>query len=509
MLRSLLSVSGFTLLSRVTGLLRDFFMAYAMGAGMISDAFQVAWRLPNNFRSIFAEGAFNAAFIPLYSGKKAREGREAAIVFAGDLMSWQVVIQLALLIVAFLAMPWVIRLLAPGFSERPEQLTLAADLTRITFAYLFCVALVSQFGAMLNAEQRFAAAASSPILTNLTMTAMLAMYWLFPTAGHAAAAGVLLGGFCELTLLFVASRRAGMRLKLSWPRATGDVGNFLRILGPAVIGSASVQLGLFADVIIASFLPQGSLTSLYFADRINQLPIGVVGVALGTVLLPEMSRRLAADEHAAAATAHNRAVELGLYLTLPCAALFLTVPDEIMRGLFQRGAFNFAAAEAAAHVLTAYAIGLPAFILVRTFTPLFYARNDTATPVRATMISVLVNVAVKVALVLGLGFGAFGLALGTVTASWVNLACLALFAHRRDILFIGDRLKAFVPRIAAAALALGVAVYISNATLAELAEQLPRYHKEAHLLLIALVSAAVYGGVTLLLGLRSVLSIRD
>ena len=509
MLRSLISVSSFTLISRLTGFMRDILMAAVMGAGPLSDAFQVAWRLPNNFRAIFAEGAFNAAFIPLYSGVKQREGRAAALKFAADIMSWQVVIQLTLLVAAFVAMPWVVTILAPGFVARPEQMALATDFMRITFAYLACVALVSQFGAMLNAEARFTAAASSPILLNLTMLTMLALAWEFPTAGHAASYGVLVGGLMELTLLFVASRRAGMKLSLSTPRQTPEVVRFARIFGPAVVGSASVQLGLFADTIIASFLKPGGLTSLYYADRINQLPIGVVGVALGTVLLPEMSRRLAASEPVAAAAAQNRAVELGLFLTLPCAALFLAVPEPIMHGLFARGAFNIAAADAAAAVLAAYALGLPAFILVRTFTPLFYARGDTATPVRATMISVVVNVAVKVTLVLGFGFGAVGLALGTVTAAWVNLACLALCARRQDILHIGERLTHAAPRIVAAALALGVAIYIADATLADLARLLPRFQKEAHLLLIGALAAAVYGAAALMLGLRGVLSIKD
>lgn len=509
MLRSLLSVGGFTLISRLTGYLRDIVMAAAMGAGPLSDAFQVAFRLPNNFRAIFAEGAFSAAFIPLYAGTKQRDGKAAALTFAADIMSWQLVIQVVLLILALVTMPWLITLLAPGFSERPEQLAWAIEFTRITFAYLGCLAIVSQYGAMLNAEGKFVAAASAPILLNLAMTAMLVVAWLFPTAGHAAAYGVLAGGLLELAFLYAGARRSGMQLAFTGLRRTSDVRQFARKFGPAVLGSASVQIGLFADTIIASFLPPGGLTSLYFADRINQLPIGVVGVALGTVLLPEMSRRLAANEPEKAAAAHNRAIELGLFLTLPCAALFIVVPHPIMQGLFQRGAFDFAAADAAANVLGAYALGLPAFILVRTFTPLFYARNDTATPVRATLISVAVNVAVKVVLVLGLGFGVVGLALGTVIASWVNLACLVLFAHQRDILFVGERLKEYAPRIFAASLALGVSVYIADATLADLSKMLPHFHKEAHLALIAVLSAAVYGGLTLLLGLRSVLSLRD
>lgn len=509
MLRSLISVGGFTLISRLTGYLRDIVMAAVMGAGPLSDAFQVAFRLPNNFRAIFAEGAFSAAFIPLYAGTKQREGKEAALTFAADIMSWQIVIQVVLLVTAIAGMPWLIGLLAPGFGERPEQLAWAIEFTRITFAYLGCLAIVSQYGAMLNAEGKFVAAASAPILLNLAMTATLLMVWLFPTAGHAAAYGVLLGGFLELVLLYAGARRSGMHLAFTGLKRTPEVMRFARNFGPAVLGSASVQIGLFADTIIASFLPPGGLTSLYFADRINQLPIGVVGVALGTVLLPEMSRRLAANEPEKAAAAHNRAVELGLFLTLPCAALFVAVPQPIMQGLFQRGAFDFAAADAAARVLAVYALGLPAFILVRTFTPLFYARNDTATPVRATLISVAVNVAVKVALVLWLDFGVVGLAAGTVIASWVNLGCLALFAHRRDILFLGDRLKEYAPRIFAASLALGVAVFIADASLKEITDPLAHFHKEAHLALIAVLSALVYGTASLMLGLRSVLSSRD
>jgi putative peptidoglycan lipid II flippase len=508
MLRSLLSVGGFTLLSRLTGYLRDIVMAAVLGSGPLSDAFQVALRLPNNFRAIFAEGAFNAAFVPLFAGVKQRAGRPAALAFAADIMSWQILIQLVLLLAALIAMPWLMQLLAPGFSERPEQLALATEFTRITFAYLACIAIVSQYGAMLNAEGRFVAAAFAPVLLNLTMAAMLLAAWMFPTAGHAAAYGVLLGGVLELALLFVAARRADLAPPLSRPKQTPELLRFGQIFWPAVVGSASVQLGLFADTIIASFLPPGGLTSLYYADRINQLPIGVVGVALGTVLLPELSRRLAASDPVAAASAHNRAVELGLFLTLPCAALFLAVPAPIMQGLFARGAFDLAAADAAAAVLSAYALGLPAFILVRTFTPLFYAREDTATPVRATVFSVLVNIAVKVGLVLGLGMGVVGLALGTVAAAWVNLLTLAFFARRREILYVGERLKDVVPRIAAASLALGVAVYVADDSIGGALKALPYLGKEMHLAFIGLVAALVYGGCVLLLGLGKVLTAR-
>lgn len=444
MIGRLLSVGGFTALSRIAGFARDVVMAAVLGAGPLSDAFVVALRLPNHFRAVFAEGAFTAAFVPRYAAAAATEGHgpgSPAAAFANEVFAWQFAAQVALLIAALVFMPWVIAVLAPGFAGEPEQFALAVELTRITFPYSMAVAVVTQLSVMLNAIGRFRAAAAAPIFFSLSIIAGLFAADYFSTPAHAAAVGVLAAGVFELLLLFWASARAGLWLKFTRPRWSPRIGEFFRALTAAATGAGSVQIGLFIDTIIASFLPSGDLTSLYYADRINQLPMGIVGVALGTVLLPEMSTRLAAGDEKGAYVAQNRAVVFGLLFTLPCLAAFLVMPEIIMRALFARGAFGVEAAGTSALALMAYGIGLPAFVLVRCVVPSFYARGDTATPVRATLLSVAAGIAAKLVLVWGLSYGAAGLALGTSLGAWINLAVLILLARRRGVLVVTAELK--------------------------------------------------------------------
>ena len=454
MIRRLLSVGGFTALSRIAGFIRDVLMAAILGAGPMSDAFFVAFRFPNNFRAIFAEGAFNAAFLPRYAAAVTKSGtsisREAAR-FADEVFAWQFVAQFALLILALAFMRQIVHVMAPGFVHDPAQMNLAVLLSRITFPYLICITVVTQLSAMLNAVERFRAAAASPILLNVGMIATLLLASRFPTAAHAAAYGVLIAGILQLTFMVWAAMRSGLCLRLRIPSWRPEVKEFLVALGNATVGAGSVQIGLFIDALIASFLPSGDLTALYSADRINQLPMGIIGIALGTVLLPEMSAKLAAHDEKGASIAQNRAVVLGMLLTLPCIAAFFIIPETLMRALFARGAFNLTAADTSAAALVAYGAGLPAFVLVRCVVPSFYARGDTATPVRATLVSVAANIGMKVTLVWGAHLGVIGLALGTSSGAWVNLAILTWLARRRAVLVATPELKrAIVPVLAAA-----------------------------------------------------------
>jgi putative peptidoglycan lipid II flippase len=455
MIGRLLSVGGFTALSRVAGFIRDVLMAAVLGAGPMSDAFMVAFRLPNNFRAIFAEGAFNAAFLPRYTAAATKTGTaptSAATRFADDVFSWQCAVQLVLLLLALLFMRQVVMMLAPGFADNPDQMRLAVELSRLSFPYLICITIVTQLSAMLNAVGQFRAAAASPILLNVAMIGTLLAVPLFPSAAHAAADGVLIAGILQLLFMVWAAARSGLHLRLKLPTWRPEVREFVMALGAATIGAGSVQIGLFIDTLIASFLPSGDLTSLYYADRINQLPMGIIGIALGTVLLPEMSAKLARADEKGASVAQNRAVVLGMLLTLPCIAAFFIIPDTLMRALFVRGAFTTDAAEQSARALMAYGIGLPGFVLVRCVVPSFYARGDTRTPVRATIVSVIGNVAMKIALVWGLDLGVVGIALGTSFGAWVNFAMLAAMARKRRVLVATPELKrAVLPVIAATA----------------------------------------------------------
>src|SRR5690348_2205501 len=306
MIGKILTVGGYTLVSRLTGFLRDIMLAAIIGAGPVADAFFVAFRLPNHFRAIFAEGAFNSAFIPAYARVRTEDGPVAAKRFGDQIFTLLLVSQVGLLVLALVFTPQVIGLLAPGFSREPQQFALAVSLTRITFPYLLLITLVTLWSGILNALHRFAAAAAAPILLNVTMMATLAVAYLFPSAGYAAAWGVLISGVLQALLVggdtFLSGAMTSFRT-LQWDT---DVQRFFKALLPATLGSAGTQLALFADTIIASFLSAGAISALYYADRINQLPIGVIGIAVGTVLLPEMTRRLATGDEAGARSAQNR-----------------------------------------------------------------------------------------------------------------------------------------------------------------------------------------------------------
>src|SRR3954467_8505800 len=385
MLGRIFTVGGYTLLSRLTGFASSIMLAAILGAGPIADAFFVALRLPNSFRAIFAEGAFNTAFIPAYAHVHGRGGETSARLFANRIFTLLFLSQVVLLAVAWLFMPQALSLLAPGFSDDPEQRRLAIELTRITFPYLLLITLVTLYGGMLNVMQRFASAAAASILLNISMMMTLSLAAFFPGAGHAAAWGVLISGFLQYFLLAGDLARHGGLPRFAPLKLDADVRAFFRALGPATVGSMGTQVALFADTIIATFLPAGALSALYYADRLNQLPIGVIGIAIGTVLLPEMSRRLTAGDHDGAMASQRRAFEFTLLFALPFVAAFLTVPDVIMRAMFARGAFTKADAAIAAATLAAYAIALIPFVMIRSAVATFNARKDTTTPMIAAL----------------------------------------------------------------------------------------------------------------------------
>jgi putative peptidoglycan lipid II flippase len=371
------------------------------------------------------------------------------------------------------------------------------DLTRITFPYLLLVSLVTLYGGILNALDRFATAAAAPILLNLSMMMTLALAGFFPTAGHAAAWGVLLAGLLEFALVAGDAMRQGVVPRFVWPRFDKEVLEFLKRFGPATIGSAGTQIALFADTIIASFLATGALSALYYADRLNQLPIGVIGIAAGTVLLPEMSRRIAAGDEAGARHSQNRAIELTLLLAVPCLVAFLIVPELIMRALFNRGAFTAADAHAAAMTLMAYSIGLLPFVLIRSATVTFLARGDTTTPVKALFASVAVNVALKILLMND--YAQVGLAFATSVGVWINLLLLAWFAARQDLVGLDGRLKQSIGKIAIAAAALTLALLICERPVAGLVANLVALRDVASLLVLGVIGIVVYGGMLLVL----------
>jgi putative peptidoglycan lipid II flippase len=402
-----------------------------------------------------------------------------------------------LLVLAWFFMPQAMRLLAPGFTDDAEQRRLAIELTRITFPYLLLITLVTLYGGMLNVMHRFASAAAAPIFLNLSMMATLALAALFPGVGYAAAWGVLISGLLQYFLLAGDLARHGGLPRFAAPKLDEDVRAFFRALGPATLGSMGTQVALFADTIIATFLPAGALSALYYADRLNQLPIGVIGIAIGTVLLPEMSRRLTSGDHAGAIAAQRRAFEFTLLFSVPFVAAFLTVPDVIMRAMFARGAFSKADAAAAGATLAAYAVGLIPFVLIRSAVATFYARKDTATPVKAALIGVAVNVALKIALVGSLA--QVGLALATAVGAWVNLLLVILFAVRGGYLDLDKALMQSLGKFALCGTVLAASLWgAMRLAVAQLA-QLSALRDEATLLWLIAAGTAIYAGSVLLL----------
>jgi putative peptidoglycan lipid II flippase len=496
MLGRIFTVGGYTLLSRLTGFARDIMLAAILGAGPVADAFFVALRLPNHFRAIFAEGAFNAAFVPAYA-QLYSQNETSAKLFADRIFTLLFGIQVVLLVVAWLFMPQVIAILAPGFSDDPVRGELAISLTRITFPYLLLITLVTLYGGMLNVMHRFASAAAAPIFLNLSMMATLALAAFFPGAGYAAAWGVLIAGLLEFFLLAGDAARSGILPRFAPIKLDDDVRAFFRALGPATVGSMGTQVALFADTIIATFLPAGALSALYYADRLNQLPIGVIGIAIGTVLLPEMSRRLTSGDHAGAAASQRRAFDFTLLFSVPFVAAFLTVPDVIMRAMFARGAFSKADAAAAGATLAAYAIGLIPFVLIRSAVATFYARKDTATPVKAALTGVAVNVALKIALVGSLA--QVGLALATAVGAWVNLLLVIGFAVRAGYLELDRTQMRSSAKFVVSGILLGTALWLAVRFATEQFAQLSAFRDEAALLVLIAVGAVVYAGSIMLL----------
>ncbi|MBT3359534.1 MAG: murein biosynthesis integral membrane protein MurJ [Rhodospirillales bacterium] len=450
LLRAIAAIGSMTMVSRVFGFVRDILIAAVLGAGTSADCFFVAFRLPNLFRRLFAEGAFAAAFVPIFSGLLETDGREKAKQFADEAFS---VLALALVIFTALfelAMPLVMYGLAPGFDQVEGKMELATELSRITFPYLLFISLVSLQSGVLNSLGRFAAAAAAPVLLNLTLiAAILTLPAFMETPGHALSWGVAAAGLIQLAWLAWHCRREGFPVRLMRPRLSPEVRLLGRRIVPVVFGASLYQINLLIGTILASLLSEGAVSYLYYADRVTQLPLGVVGVAVGTALLPMLSRSIKAGDAQGALHSQNRGLEFALLLTLPAAIALMVIAEPIISVLFERGRFDAAAALATAHALAAFSVGLPAYVLIRVLAPGFFAREDTVTPVRIAAVAMAANVALNVIL---MQFWAHvGIALASSLAAWINAGLLWIILRRRGFLVLDARLATRLPRILLAA----------------------------------------------------------
>jgi len=464
LLRSVATVGSYTLVSRVFGFVRDILTAAILGAGPVADAFFVAQRLPNLFRSLFAEGAFSAAFVPLFAGTMAERGKDAARIFAEDALAVLLAALLGFVVLGEIFMPTVMGVIAPGFNEDQAKFGLAVELARITFPYLLFIALVALQGGVLNSVDRFAAAAATPVLLNLFLiTALLLMDRFGWHDGHALAWAVTGAGLAQFLWLLTSCARAGLALRLPVPRLTPAVRRTLTVMAPGTLGAGVTQLNLLISTALASLLPTGAVSYLYYADRLNQLPLGVVGIAVGTAILPPLSRYVRLGQAADAVATQNRGLELALLLTLPAAVALALLANPILSVLFEHGAFSAADTEATAAALAAYAAGLPAFVLVKVLAPAFFARHDTATPVKVAVAAMATNLGLTVLLMQFLAH--VGIALATTAAGWVNaLTLLALLIHRGHFRF-DQRARCNLPRVGMAAFGMGVILLVLRVAL--------------------------------------------
>ncbi|MEM7679551.1 MAG: murein biosynthesis integral membrane protein MurJ [Pseudomonadota bacterium] len=421
--KAMATVAGLTGLSRVAGFIRDILTATILGAGPVADAFFVALKLPNFFRRVTAEGAFSVSFVPIYSAKledgRAKDPRANADQFASNAFMMMGGMLSAFVLVAMMVMPFIIYGVAPGFVGDEVRFDLAVELSRITFPYLLLMSLTALLGGVLNALDKFAPFAFAPVLFNLSLIGVLLLSDVFETAGHALSYGILVAGMLQLLWLLVAAFRHNFKLTIAAPKMTGDIKKVFKLMGPGVVGAGVMHINLFADLIIASFLSTGSISYLYYADRLNQLPLGVVGIAVGTALLPMLSKAVAGKKKKEAADLFNRSLEYCFFLALPAAVALGAFAEIIIETLFQRGAFTIDDTAETSAVLMSYAIGLPAYIAIKVFSTVHWAHQDTTTPVKISIIATVFNIALSLILIQYMEVA--GIALATGLAGWLQI----------------------------------------------------------------------------------------
>jgi len=491
-----------TLISRVLGFVRDVAVAWALGAGWMADVFFVAFKLPNLFRRLFAEGAFNLAFVPIFAGKLDSEDANDARIFAAQAQSGLLVVLLVFTILVELLMPWVVAAIAPGFVDEPQKYALAVELVRITFPYLIFISLVSLLAGILNSHGKFWAAAASPILLNICLiTAVFALTPFLQSPAHALSWGVAAAGVAQLAWMVWHTARAGWLPPLTRPRLTADVKRLLKRIAPVALGAGIYQISLLIDTIIASLLASGSISYLFYADRLVQLPLGVVGVAVGTALLPLLVRQIKSGDDVGAMYSQNRALEFALLLTLPAAAALFILPETLITVLFERGAFSAEATHKTALALMVFALGLPAFVGIKALAPGYFAREDTATPIKVGTVCVGANILIALTLMGPLAH--VGLAVATVASQWLNAVLLAVILVRRKHFQFDDRLRGRLWRMVVASIAMaGVVKTLDWGLFTRLTGWLGGGATEAvvSLLLIVFAGLVSYGLFILVLG---------
>ncbi|WP_274630407.1 murein biosynthesis integral membrane protein MurJ [Arvimicrobium flavum] len=469
LLRKFATVASGTMMSRLLGFAREMLMAAALGTGPVADAFYAAFQFPNTFRRLFAEGAFNTAFVPLFAKEIEANGIDGARRFSEEVFGVLFSVLLGLTIVMELSMPLLVRyLIAPGFSESPEKLAFTVTLATIMFPYLICMSLGAMMAGMLNSLRRYFAAAVAPVFLNIILVAVLAYAWYegmdAVAVGYALGWGVLAAGLVQLAIVWAAVRHAGVRIGFRRPRLTPNVKRLLWLALPAAITGGITQINTLIGTAIASG-QASAVSSLNLADRVYQLPLGIVGVAVAIVLLPELARALKAGDDREASNLQNRSVEFTLFLTLPAAAALLVMSEPIVRVLYERGQFAIDnSTPTVAAILAIFGAGLPAFVLIKAFTPGYFAREDTRTPMWFAAISVVANIGIALAVFPTMG--APGIAVASAVAGWINATLLLAVLIRRGHWGKDVPLLTRIPRLLLASAVMAAAIWYVKETIA-------------------------------------------
>lgn len=494
LMRGFLTVGAWTLLSRIAGFARDVQMANYLGTGLVAEAFLVAFSLPNMFRRFFAEGAFNAAFVPIFS--KKLEAGEDAREFAEDAFTGLALVVAVFSVIAMVGMRWLVLAMASGFAG-DARLELAITYGNICFPYIFFISLTALLSGLLNAGGRFAAAAGAPVILNVIFLGAMALayHWGWDM-GLTLAWSTPLTGMMQLAIVWIAAWRMGYPLRLRRPRFTVDLKRLVAIAGPSVLAGGVVQINLLVGRQVGSHF-EGAIAWLSYADRLYQLPLGVVGIAIGIVLLPDMSRRLKAGDVVGGQYALSRATEFALFLTVPAAVALIVIAVPLISVLYERGEFTAADTWPTALTLAVYGAGLPAFVMQKVLQPLYFAREDTKTPFNYALLSMLVNVVLAIGLMPFFGF--IAAALGTTISGWTMV--LQLWWGSRsmgDAARYDTRLIARLPRILLAAALMGVFLYAARLWMADMLT--PSGHRYVGLAALCLSGFVVYGLSALAVG---------
>ncbi|MEM8615645.1 MAG: murein biosynthesis integral membrane protein MurJ [Pseudomonadota bacterium] len=502
LLRNTLTQSGLTLTSRVLGFLRDIVIAAKVGAGPVGDAFVTALMFPNLFRRIFAEGAFAQAFVPAYARTLEADGKDAAEEVARQTLRFLFAVTAALVITAQVAMPWIMRIIHGGYAPESESFRLAVLLTQVTMPYLSCMAITALLSGVLNAGGRFILSAGAPTLLNIALITAALMGTGAVQTSFFAAWAITLAGLAQAGLLWWGVRRQTISLSLGWPKLTRSVKKVIALAIPGTIAASATQINILVSQALASF-EAGAKSWLFYADRLYQLPLGIVGVAVGVAILPRLARAARSDDTPASRSLVDDGIGLAMALTVPAAIALMVAPAYLIEGLYTRGAFTSDDARQAGLALIHYGWGVPAFVLIKVLAPAFFAREDTKTPMRYALMTVALNTGLGAGLFLWLrsqGFAGFpGLAMATSFAAWANAVLLLAGLSSRGWYVPGRRLMARLLSVVLASVAMGAALAALLAYREPFGALVP-YGKFAEVIAFIFIGAAVYGLNALIFG---------